>query len=242
MASDDDRSRRKRNSSRNGDPDLVEKCFGVWSKSVKVHKVVENELESICNGIHVVSIRQGADLTKEKLSRTRGLLIAVRATDTPAERSSPKVYDHTYIRVERDEADDKLQKNGNRHANETNTANEQVESLTERARDVIKKTTPKKDEKEKDFEQKRREIIKQQRHEKEIEQREEKLGVRPEEILWTGFRSIMDRFANCYEISGRILSYCHPIEKIGQIVGFAERCIKNAGRKFLDGNDDKKKK
>ena len=37
------------------------------------------------------------------------------------------------------------------------------------------------------------------------------------EILWTGFRSIMDRFANCYEISGRILSYCHPIEKIGQV-------------------------
>lgn len=48
-------------------------------------------------------------------------------------------------------------------------------------KDVIKKTTPKKVEKGKDVEQKRREI-KQQRHEKENEQREEKLGVRPEGI------------------------------------------------------------
>ena len=48
-------------------------------------------------------------------------------------------------------------------------------------KDVIKKTTPKKVEKGKDSEQKRREI-KQQRHEKENEQREEKLGVRPEGI------------------------------------------------------------
>lgn len=241
MASDDDRNHRKRNSSRNGRPDLVETCFGVWSRSVKVHKAVEKELDSICNGIHVVKIRKGANLTKEELSRTRGLLVAVRATDTPVGQSSPKVYDHTYIRVERDEAEDKLQENDNSHANEAKTTEEHGESLTERVKDVIKKTTPKKVEKGKDVEQKRREI-KQQRHEKENEQREEKLGVRPEEILWIGFRSIMDRFANCYEISGRILSYCHPIEKIGQIVGFAERCIKSAGRKFVEGNDDKKKK
>lgn len=58
---------------------------------------------------------------------------------------------------------------------------EHGESLTERVKDVIKKTTPKKVEKGKDVEQKRREI-KQQRHEKENEQREEKLGVRPEGI------------------------------------------------------------
>lgn len=58
MASDDDRNHRKRNSSRNGRPDLVETCFGVWSKSVKVHKAVEKELDSICNGIHVVKIRK----------------------------------------------------------------------------------------------------------------------------------------------------------------------------------------
>ena len=37
------------------------------------------------------------------------------------------------------------------------------------------------------------------------------------EIFWTGFRGIVDRFANCYEITGRVLSYCHPVEKIGQV-------------------------
>ena len=58
---------------------------------------------------------------------------------------------------------------------------EQDTSLTERVRDVIlmKKTTQKKVEKEKDIEQKKNEI-KRQGNEKEIEKREEKLGGRPE--------------------------------------------------------------
>lgn len=58
MVSDDDRNYRKWNFSCNGRLDLVEICFGVWLKSVKVYKVVEKELESICNGIYVVKIRK----------------------------------------------------------------------------------------------------------------------------------------------------------------------------------------
>lgn len=44
----------------------------------------------------------------------------------------------------------------------------------------------------------------------------------------------------CHVISKENVMICPPL--IWQIVGFAERCIKNAGRKFVEGNDDKKKK
>ena len=68
----------------------------------------------------------------------------------------------------------RLQKNEGSHTNDTNSTDEQDTSLTERVRDVIlmKKTTQKKVEKEKDIEQKKNEI-KRQGNKKEIEQREE---------------------------------------------------------------------
>ena len=61
---DDDRNRRKPNSSRDGAPDVKETCIGVWSRSTKGHPVAEAEQDKICNGISIVIIRSMKRVSK----------------------------------------------------------------------------------------------------------------------------------------------------------------------------------
>lgn len=56
MANDDDKDRRKQNSSRNERPDIVEKCIGVWSSSTRAYKGSRVVKRRICNGVNFVVI------------------------------------------------------------------------------------------------------------------------------------------------------------------------------------------
>ncbi|KAJ7393440.1 hypothetical protein OS493_006414 [Desmophyllum pertusum] len=56
--------------------------------------------------------------------------------------------------------------------------------------------------------------------------------------VWNGFYSTC---SNCYETTARLVSYCHPIEKVGQMFGFADRYIRKAGRHLLDDEDNEKR-
>ena len=58
MADDDDRTRRKQDSSGEGTPDWKETCIGIWSKSTKGHQVTEDDQDKICNGISFVVLNK----------------------------------------------------------------------------------------------------------------------------------------------------------------------------------------
>ncbi|KAM7439577.1 hypothetical protein ABFA07_011033 [Porites harrisoni] len=190
MADDDERSRRKANPGQNKKPYWQETCIGVWTKSIKGHHVnSEADQDKICNGISVVRIYgKPTDDSSVKLSKTRGLQIII-CIDSEHQHPPPKPHDHTYISVERVEADDNEEKTAN---GETDPTKEQMPSLTRRVMDVM--------------------LMKKTNMEKNVEHFKSN-GIKLTDV-WDG---VYGTCSKCYETTARLVSYCHPVEKVTQV-------------------------
>lgn len=211
MADDDDGNRRKANSNRT--PDWNETCIGIWSRSTKGQHDNDGDHDKICNGISVVRIHgKPTDDSNIKLSKTRGLQIII-TIDAEKHHPPPKAHDHTYIRVERVETDDKEQKSNN---SDSDPEKEPIPSLTRRVMDVM--------------------LMKKTNMEKNV-QHYKTNGIKLTDV-WDG---VCNTCSKAYESTARLISYCHPIEKVNQVFGFVTNRIKNAG-KWTNEDDNKKKK
>lgn len=152
-----------------------------------------------------------------KLSKTRGLQIIITIETEKTPHPPPNPHDHTYIRVDRVEADDKYASYRQQsNDNDTEPAKEEEPSLTRRVMDVM--------------------MMKKTNMEKNVEYYKSN-GVKLTDI-WDG---VYNTCSKCYETTARLVSYCHPMEKINQVYGFVANRIKNAG-KWTDDDDSKRKK
>jgi len=217
MANDDDRRRRKVQSDRDTKPPRWrETCIGVWSKSAsRGHNVNEGEYDKICHGISLVRIYgKPTDPDNLKLNKTRGLqiIITIERTENDAPPQQ-KAHDHTYISVDRTETDSKEQKAEDFNAE---PHKDQVPNLTKRVMDIM--------------------MMKKTNVERNIEHYKNE-GVKLTDIC----DGVSNTFSKCYETTTRLISYCHPVEKINQVCGFLANRIKNA-KKWTDDSDNKKKK
>ncbi|XP_068753485.1 uncharacterized protein [Montipora capricornis] len=216
MADDDDKNGRKVNSDRGSrTPHWRETCIGIWSRSTKGHHVNDGEYDKICNGISVIRIHgKPTDSSNLKLSKTRGLQIIITIDRTENDAPTPhKPHDHTYISVDREETDDNEQK---AQDFDTEAQKDQVPNLTKRVMDIM--------------------LMKKTNLERNVEHYKNE-GVKLTDI-WDG---VYNTCSKCYETTARLISYCHPVEKINQMCGFVANRIKNA-RKWADDNENKKNK
>ncbi|CAH3182914.1 unnamed protein product, partial [Porites evermanni] len=156
------------------------------------------------------------DDSSVKLSKTRGLQIII-CIDSEHQHPPPKPHDHTYISVERVEADDK-------YASTYRGYN--IGSSLTLVIGIDKKI----------------EIMVLRLPNSWSNWNLEMLtGNTPCFFYADVWDGVYGTCSKCYETTARLVSYCHPVEKVTQMYGFVANRIKNAG-KWTNEDESKRKK
>ncbi|KAK2556580.1 hypothetical protein P5673_021494 [Acropora cervicornis] len=166
-----------------------------------------------CIGVWSKSASRGHNVNEGEYDKICHGISLVRIYGKNDAPPQQKAHDHTYISVDRTETDSKEQKAEDFNAE---PHKDQVPNLTKRVMDIM--------------------MMKKTNVERNIEHYKNE-GVKLTDIC----DGVSNTFSKCYETTTRLISYCHPVEKINQVCGFLTNRIKNA-KKWTDDSDNKKKK